>query len=178
MRYLLLLSRRIIFATLLCIVTLPCAEGETPYTPQAKEYLRKLDEPILLRGDYFKATMVAYHDFLKTMLASKAAMANIYARNGYKGCFRRRPRVVYQAFEDQEFRYQHRAIRVSLYGGYRSDFKGRYADSLWRRSCLSNRQKDFLDQKQDADEVARAGEGGSCQSTTSLYPAPEAVCNS
>lgn len=84
MRNLMALSKPIILATLLCAVALPCAEGETPYTPQAKEYLRKLDEPILLRGDYFKATMVAYHDFLKTKLASNAAMANIYARNGYK----------------------------------------------------------------------------------------------
>ena len=84
MRYVPTSSKPIVLATLLCSIALPYAKGETPYTPQAKEYLRKLDEPILLRGDYFKATMVAYHDFLKTMLASNAAMANIYARNGYK----------------------------------------------------------------------------------------------
>lgn len=84
MRYVPTSSKPIVLATLLCSIALPYAKGETPYTPQAKEYLRKLDEPILLRGDYFKATMVAYHDFLKTKLASNAAMANIYARNGNK----------------------------------------------------------------------------------------------
>ena len=72
------LSKQIILVALLCTAGLPCAEGETPYTPQAKEYLRKLDEPIILRGDFFKAALVAYNDFLK-VLEMSAAEANMSA---------------------------------------------------------------------------------------------------
>lgn len=32
-------------------------------TPMQRAYLKRLDEPVLLRGDYFKATMSAYSDF-------------------------------------------------------------------------------------------------------------------
>jgi hypothetical protein len=32
-----------------------------------KEYLKKLDEPVVLRGDYFKAINVAYADYSKTL---------------------------------------------------------------------------------------------------------------
>jgi hypothetical protein len=77
MRNLSTLSKLITVATLLCVVALPYAKGEVPQTPQAKEYLRKLDEPIILRGDYFKATLVAYNDFLQ-VLAANAAAANMH----------------------------------------------------------------------------------------------------
>jgi hypothetical protein len=36
----------------------PCAQAAE--TPMQREYLKKLDQPILLRGDFFKATMSAY----------------------------------------------------------------------------------------------------------------------
>jgi len=64
----------LMFAALLFLIALPYSRGEEPMTPQAKEYLRKLDEPIILRGDYFKAAMVAHNDFLKA-LAENAALA-------------------------------------------------------------------------------------------------------
>jgi len=32
-------------------------------TPAQAAYLEKLNQPVLLRGDYFRATMVAYDDF-------------------------------------------------------------------------------------------------------------------
>lgn len=73
-----MLSKLIPVATFLCVVALPYAKGEVPETPQAKEYLKKLDEPIILRGDYFKAALVAYNDFLQ-VLAMNAAAANTRA---------------------------------------------------------------------------------------------------
>ena len=72
---LLMLSKLIPVATILCVVALPYAKGDVPETPRAKEYQRKLDEPIVLRGDYFKAALVAYNDFLQ-VLALNAAEAN------------------------------------------------------------------------------------------------------
>jgi hypothetical protein len=66
----------LMFAALLFAFALPYSRGEEPMTPQAKEYLRKLDEPIVLRGDYFKAAMVAHNDFLK-VLAENAALAKM-----------------------------------------------------------------------------------------------------
>jgi hypothetical protein len=43
-------------------------------TPMQREYLKKLDEPVLLRGDYFKATMTAYSDF-ESELSKNASAA-------------------------------------------------------------------------------------------------------
>lgn len=43
-------------------------------TPMQREYLKKLDEPVLLRGDYFKATMSAYSDF-ESELSKNASAA-------------------------------------------------------------------------------------------------------
>jgi hypothetical protein len=47
-------------------------------TPMQREYLKKLDEPVLLRGDYFKAAMSAYSDFESELSknASAATSAN------------------------------------------------------------------------------------------------------
>lgn len=41
-------------------------------TAAQKEYLKKLDGPIVLRGDYFKAISVAYQDFSKRLAANEA----------------------------------------------------------------------------------------------------------
>jgi hypothetical protein len=68
-----MLPKWILVTTSLCIVALPCAKGEPPQTPQAREYLRKLDEPIILRGDYFKATLAAYNDFLQVLATNATA---------------------------------------------------------------------------------------------------------
>lgn len=38
-----------------------------PLNPAQKEYLTKLDEPIILRGDFFRAVMAAYEDFGKLL---------------------------------------------------------------------------------------------------------------
>ena len=43
-------------------------------TPMQREYLKKLDGPVLLRGDYFKATMSAYSDF-ESELSKNASAA-------------------------------------------------------------------------------------------------------
>ena len=75
-------SKWMVVAALLYAFAVPCSWGEQPYTPQAKEYLRKLDEPIILRGDYFRAAMVAYKDFLHSRLAKNAKLANAYSANG------------------------------------------------------------------------------------------------
>jgi hypothetical protein len=75
-------SKWMVVAALLYAFAVPCSWGEQPYTPQAKEYLRKLDEPIVLRGDYFRAAMVAYKDFLHSRLAKNAKLANAYSANG------------------------------------------------------------------------------------------------
>ncbi len=55
---------RVFFAPLLLGATIaifPLAQAAE--TAMQLEYLKKLDEPVLLRGDYFKATMSAYSDF-------------------------------------------------------------------------------------------------------------------
>ena len=44
-------------------------------SPAAKAQLKKLDEPIVLRGDYFRAVKTAYEDFARE-LDSKKAVAN------------------------------------------------------------------------------------------------------
>jgi hypothetical protein len=70
-----LMASRFVAVAVLCLVWFPCAKGESPETSQAHEYLRKLDQPVLLRGDYFKAALVAYSDFLQ-VLAMNAALVN------------------------------------------------------------------------------------------------------
>jgi hypothetical protein len=46
-----------------------------PLSPAAKAKLEKLEEPIVLRGDYFKAVKAAYEDFARE-LDAKQAFAN------------------------------------------------------------------------------------------------------
>ena len=70
------LSNLIMGTTILCIAALPCANSEESLTPQAKEYLRKLEQPITLRGDYFKAALVAYNDFSRRLSAAEAMPIN------------------------------------------------------------------------------------------------------
>lgn len=50
------------------------AGAQSSLTPMQKEYLEKLDGPITLRGDYFKAVQVAYSDF-ESELAKNASAA-------------------------------------------------------------------------------------------------------
>ena len=50
--------------------------ADTPQlSAEAKKHLKKLDEPIFLRGDYFKAVQVAYEDF-RRVLAAKVEFGN------------------------------------------------------------------------------------------------------
>jgi|ERR1700735_970922 len=51
------------------------AQGAELSTAQ-KEYLRKLDAPVVLRGDYFRAVTVAYADYSKTLAAYQARSKN------------------------------------------------------------------------------------------------------
>src|ERR1700749_3593190 len=37
-----------------------------------KEYLKKLDAPVVLRGDYFRAVTIAYQDFSKRLAENEA----------------------------------------------------------------------------------------------------------
>jgi hypothetical protein len=37
----------------------------------AREYLKEIEKPIVLRGDYFKAVTVAYEDFLRTLTSRR-----------------------------------------------------------------------------------------------------------
>jgi hypothetical protein len=45
--------------------------AEPAPSPAAREYLEKLEKPIILRGDYFKAVTVAYEDFARTLNAHR-----------------------------------------------------------------------------------------------------------
>jgi len=51
----------------------PSAQSEVPQTPAAAKYLKKLEEPIILRGDSFKAVLVVYEDFSKRLASNEAA---------------------------------------------------------------------------------------------------------
>ena len=44
---------------------------ETPPSPVARDYLKKMNQPIVLRGDYYKAVTTAYQDFTKTLEENK-----------------------------------------------------------------------------------------------------------
>lgn len=48
-------------------VFIGAAESQPALTPMQREYLKKLEGPIILRGDYFKAVSVAYSDFEKEL---------------------------------------------------------------------------------------------------------------
>src|ERR1700731_3197096 len=49
--------------TLIAMFPVERSLAETPLNPAQKEYLTKLDEPIILRGDFFRAVMADYDDF-------------------------------------------------------------------------------------------------------------------
>jgi hypothetical protein len=50
----------------ICLLSVRMVHGADLSTAQ-KEYLKKLDGPVLLRGDYFKAITIAYEDFAKRL---------------------------------------------------------------------------------------------------------------
>jgi hypothetical protein len=49
------------------------SSAESELRPAQKDFLKKLDEPIILRGDYFKAVMVVYEDFSHRLAENEAA---------------------------------------------------------------------------------------------------------
>ena len=53
-----------------------------------REYLKKLDGPILLRGDYFKAVLTAYSDFSGELTKKEAAgtLQTLQTGNSQLGC--------------------------------------------------------------------------------------------
>lgn len=53
----------------------PCAADETSMASAFKQFMSNPDNPIILRGDYLKATLVAYQDFRKE-LSGKTVEAN------------------------------------------------------------------------------------------------------
>lgn len=54
----------------------PVNAGEPIKPPALKNFIEKLDEPIVLRGDYFKAVLTAYQrDFANEILKEKAKKA-------------------------------------------------------------------------------------------------------
>jgi hypothetical protein len=54
-------------------LTQPSFAADLPaLSPAAKAQLAKLDEPIVLRGDYFRAVQAAYADFVRELDAKRA----------------------------------------------------------------------------------------------------------
>jgi hypothetical protein len=52
----------------------PCyAVDQLTLSPAAKRQLKKLDEPIVLRGDFFKAVQAAYDDFAKDLATKETS---------------------------------------------------------------------------------------------------------
>jgi hypothetical protein len=71
-----------IFAVLLLAVMSGSVPAEAPPPSDwRQEYLKKLDQPILLRGDYFKAVLAAYEDFSHTLAENDAAARSDAPRN-------------------------------------------------------------------------------------------------
>ena len=62
-------ARVILFASALALglVVPTAARAGPPAKKLQREYLRELEKPIVLRGDYFKAVMAAYADFAKQL---------------------------------------------------------------------------------------------------------------
>ena len=48
-------------------------QAQSPLTPMQSEYLKKLEGPIILRGDYFKAVQAAYSDFANELAKNASA---------------------------------------------------------------------------------------------------------
>lgn len=63
------------FLSLVFCATTFCAADESSMSSAFKQFMSAPDSPIILRGDYFKATLVAYQDFAK-VLARKAHEAH------------------------------------------------------------------------------------------------------
>ena len=65
------------YLSLLVLVTMfstgSYAETTEPPSPVAREYLKNLEKPIVVRGDYFKAITVAYGDFERILEQRRAA---------------------------------------------------------------------------------------------------------
>ena len=61
------LLKPILCAIVASILLAPQIIHGSELSPAQKEYLKKLDGPILLRGDYFKAIAAAYEDFSKRL---------------------------------------------------------------------------------------------------------------
>jgi hypothetical protein len=55
------------------LTTIPLAHAAE--TPMQREYLKKLEEPVLLRGDYFNAILSAYADFESELSKNATAAA-------------------------------------------------------------------------------------------------------
>jgi hypothetical protein len=49
------------------------AFGDSSLSPAQEAFLKKLDQPIILRGDFFRAALVVYQDFSKTLIENAAA---------------------------------------------------------------------------------------------------------
>jgi hypothetical protein len=61
----------LLIATVTILAATPQAQAAE--TPMQKAYLKKLDGPILLRGDYFKAILSAYSDFERELSKNASA---------------------------------------------------------------------------------------------------------
>jgi hypothetical protein len=66
-------------SVLASLLSTSCAQAAE--TPMQHEYLKKLDQPILLRGDFFKATMSAYSDFKSELLKNANAASAVDTPN-------------------------------------------------------------------------------------------------
>jgi hypothetical protein len=65
------LAKASVLAATLCVPF--AASSSWALTPAQEAYLKKLDAPILLRGDYFNAVMAAYKDFADELAKNAAA---------------------------------------------------------------------------------------------------------
>jgi hypothetical protein len=58
-----------------------CAADEAAMSSVFKQFMAAPDSPIILRGDYLKATLVAYQDFAKTLLRKAGEASSNGANN-------------------------------------------------------------------------------------------------
>ena len=59
--------RKLTLLLLLAPLCAPRAEQQLSLSPAAEQHLKKLEEPIVLRGDYFHAVQTAYDDFSRVL---------------------------------------------------------------------------------------------------------------
>jgi hypothetical protein len=69
----------VVLSLALCTTTL-CVADDASMSSVFKQFMSAPDSPIILRGDYFKATQVAYQDFAK-VIERKAREAQSLASN-------------------------------------------------------------------------------------------------